>query len=179
MEPTDAAMVARVLDGDPEAFGVLVDRHYDGCARYARRALGNQPDAEDAVQEAFLRAYRALPRYRERDAFRAWLFRILVNRCRTIGLAQGRRARRFVRDELAMNAASVPSHEGGADEQDELQRALDELDPPLREAVLLKHGEGLEYEEMSRITGVGISALKMRVKRGIDSIRPRLEASRR
>ena len=158
---------------------MLVDRHYDGCARYARRALGNRTDAEDALQEAFLRAYRALPRYRERDAFRAWLFRILVNRCRTIGLARAHRASRFVRDDRAIDAASIPSHESGADDRDELQHALDALDPPLREAVLLKHGEGLDYMEMARITGVSISALKMRVKRGVDAIRPRLEAIRR
>ena len=178
MEPSDADLVARVLDGHKEAFAVLVERHYDDCARYAHRALGNRPDAEDALQESFLRAYRALPRYRERDAFRAWLFRILVNRCRTAALARARRARRFVRDERAMTDASVASSERGADAQDELQRALDTLDPLLREAVLLKHGEGLDYDEMSRMTGVRVSALKMRVKRGVDAIRPLLEAMR-
>jgi RNA polymerase sigma-70 factor (ECF subfamily) len=178
VESSDADLVARVLDGQKEAFAVLVDRHYDDCARYAHRALGNRSDAEDALQETFLRAYRALPRYRERDAFRAWLFRILVNRCRTAALARSRWTRRFVQDERAMTGASIASHERGAEVHDGLQRALDTLETSLREAVLLKHGEGMDYEEMARVTGVRISALKMRVKRGVDAIRPLLEAMR-
>src|SRR4051812_26155938 len=67
----DAADVQRVLAGDVEAYSALVDRYYDRCARFAIRMLGNRDDAEDALQATFLRAYRALNRYQERDRFSA------------------------------------------------------------------------------------------------------------
>lgn len=179
MERSDAELVARTLDGHAEAFAVLVERHYEDCARYARRMLGNRADAEDAIQDAFLRAYRGLAGYRERDRFRGWLFRIVVNRCRTVALERSRRARRVVQDERAMISATIESHEPGSDLRDALQRALDPLEPLLREAVLLKHGEGFDYAEMSRLTGASVPALKMRVKRGVDELRPRWEETSR
>src|SRR5688572_17126913 len=79
---TDAMLVRRVLEGDTAAFTTLVDRHAAACTRFAMRMLRNREDAEDATQESFLRAYRSLGRYEERQAFRTWLFQILVNRCR-------------------------------------------------------------------------------------------------
>lgn len=77
---SDAELVRRSRGGDPAAFEALVDRHYPACLRYAFRMLGDRMDAEEAVQDAFVRAHRALWRYRERDQFRAWLLRILANR---------------------------------------------------------------------------------------------------
>jgi len=173
---SDAALVALVLAGDLGAYTPLVSRHYPSCARYARRVLGNSHDAEDVLQETFLLAYRALGRYREQDRFRAWLFRILVNQCRSHGRRRARQARRLLHDHEARDAAEPRSpDESGLD--DALQAALGSLDPLLREALLLKYGEGLAYEEMARMTGASISALKMRVKRARDSIRVRLEES--
>src|SRR5918912_699473 len=85
MTTTDADVVRRVLDGEADAFKILVDRYYDRCLRMATHLLGSVADAEDAVQDALLRAYRHLGSYQERDRFSAWLFRILVNQCRTLG----------------------------------------------------------------------------------------------
>src|SRR5688500_17562925 len=85
MTPTDADVVRRVLDGDADALKVLVDRYIDRCLRLSTHLLGAGGDAEDAVQDAFLRAYRLLGAYQERDRFSAWLFRIVVNQSRTIG----------------------------------------------------------------------------------------------
>src|SRR5688572_13810226 len=70
-EMSDAADVQRVLSGDVDAFGRLVDRYYERCARFAVRMLGNRDDAEDALQVTFLRAYRSLGKYQERDKFSA------------------------------------------------------------------------------------------------------------
>src|SRR5262245_6854783 len=86
---TDADLVARAIAGDAEAFAVLVTRHHAACLRYAAHALGDPTEAEDVVQETLLRAHRSLGRYEERQQFRAWLFRILVNRCRTAGARIG------------------------------------------------------------------------------------------
>jgi RNA polymerase sigma-70 factor (ECF subfamily) len=171
----DAADVQRVLSGDVDAYAKLVDRYYDRCARFAIRMLGNRDDAEDALQATFLRAYRALGRYQERDRFSAWLYRILVNQCRSIAARRSHRERVFVREEaLLLNAPDKRPAWSGEDEE-LVQRVLNELDPLLREAFLLKYVEELSYEEMSALTGAGVSALKMRVKRACDRLRERWE----
>jgi RNA polymerase sigma-70 factor, ECF subfamily len=169
---TDAELVARTREGDPEAFGILVSRYYDACWRFAYHMLGERADAEDVVQDSFLRAYLAIGRYDERDQFRGWLFRILTNQCRNAQTSRGRRTRRFVQDETAVNAAPAPAKIPDLGSEDvALMRALAKIDPLQREALLLKYAEGLEYTEMSAMTGVGESALKMRVKRGSERLR--------
>jgi RNA polymerase sigma-70 factor (ECF subfamily) len=173
-EVPDATLVARVVGGDPAAFRDLFERYFEVCRRLSLRLLGNRHDAEDALQETFLRAYQGLGRYRERDAFRAWLFSILVNQCRTTARQRARRDKRFVLDGAALERAPGRGERSG-DLADALQSSLATLTPPLREAFLLRYGEGLDYAEMSRITGTGVSALKMRVKRAHDQLRPRLE----
>lgn len=165
---TDAMLVHRVLDGDTAAFTTLVDRHAAACTRFATRMLGNREDAEDATQETFLRAYRSLARYEERQAFRTWVFQILINRCRTAAVRRQRRHRMFLVDDTAIAAASVRPAVDAGDLRAELKRAIDALDPDQREAFLLKHVEQLSYDEMAAATGIGVSALKMRVKRACD-----------
>jgi RNA polymerase sigma-70 factor (ECF subfamily) len=173
---SDAELVAGTLDGSPRDFDAIVERYSVDCLRYARRLLGRREDAEDAVQETFIATYRALGRYREQESFRPWLFRILVNQCRTLARQRGRLEQRVVRDEVAIDRAAGPAHDGAADLADALQVALSAIEPLQREAFLLRHGLGLDYVEMSRVTGAGVSALKMRVKRAGDALRPRLEA---
>ena len=168
---TDAELVRRTRSGDQEAFGRLVVRYYDACRRFAYHMLGERADAEDVVQESLLRAYLALGRYDERDQFRGWLFRILTNQCRNALTSRGRRSRRFVSDEVALDAAPAPAPLATGVEDRLVLRALAQLDPLQREAVLLKYAEGLDYTEMARMTGAGESALKMRVKRGSERLR--------
>jgi RNA polymerase sigma-70 factor (ECF subfamily) len=151
---------------------VLVSRYYDAAWRFAYHMLGERADADDVVQDTFLRAYLAIGRYDERDQFRGWLFRILTNQCRNFITSRGRRTRRFVQDEQAIESAPSPSVALQAQVEDALLlRALAQLDPLQREALLLKYAEGMEYTEMSAMTGVGESALKMRVKRGSERLR--------
>src|SRR5918911_4868040 len=126
---SEGELVRRAAHGDGEAYGTLVARYYAPCARYAYRALGNREDVEDALQETFLRAYRALRTYEERGAFRAWVLRILVNECRTLVARRRRRERFQVWSDAAIRAAEAP----GAHEMDELsddvQRAVLRLPP--------------------------------------------------
>lgn len=168
---SDAAIVGRVLRGNAEAFRELVERYRDQYARYALHMLGNREDAEEALQDAFTRAYRALPRCEDPERFGAWLFRILVNRCRTAGTRRGRRARTFVTDDAALLGASEEHPADRAAWREEIDRALQQLRPEQREAFLLKYVEELGYDEMSRMTGVGVSALKMRVMRACERLR--------
>jgi RNA polymerase sigma-70 factor (ECF subfamily) len=175
VEATDAAVVRRVLAGDVEAFAILVDRHHQRCLRLAGRLVGNTQDAEEVVQDAFIRAFRALGRYEEREQFGSWLTRILVNRCRTSASRSARRAQTFVHDEAAANAAAARGSTDSRVWRAEIERALAALPAEQREAFVLKHIEELDYDAMARITGAGVSALKMRVKRACERLRMLLE----
>jgi RNA polymerase sigma-70 factor (ECF subfamily) len=162
--------VRRVLEGDARAFTILVDRHLQPCLRFATRMLGSRHDAEDATQEALLRAYRALATYDPASSFRTWLFAILVNRCRTALLQRSRYVRRVVTDGDALLDATTGDGGMSAELRIEIERAVAQLEPEQREAFLLKHVEQLGYDEMSAVTGVGVSALKMRVKRACERL---------
>jgi RNA polymerase sigma-70 factor (ECF subfamily) len=175
-DPSDSTVVQRVLTGDVEAFALLVDRHHARMARYAFHLLGSEAEAEEAVQDSFVRAYRSLSSYREQEQFGAWILRILVNRCRT------RLVRDKRREEVAAAWVREAEHPFEPSERmamrDELAVALAQLPGEQREAVVLRYADELGYDEISSITGAGISALKMRVKRGCERLRAILEASR-
>jgi len=163
----DAALVRRVLAGDAEAFGDLVARHHERCLRLAVHLVGDQADAEDAVQEALLRAYRHLGRYQEQDRFGAWLTRILVNQCRTVR-ARSRRPPPVDWTD-AERIAEHPADEVA--QREELARALDRLPGDQREAMVLRYADELSYAEMAAATGVTVAALKMRVQRACRRLR--------
>lgn len=179
---TDAeSLVEAARRGDERAFAVLVDRYYARALRFALNMGLPREDAEEVVQDAFVRVHRALPRFRAGAAFEPWLFRILANRCRSAHV-RARWWRRRDGDEVLGSLAAA----GGSDEdavrrldverlQGEVRLALDSLPVEQREAFLLRHVEELEYDEMRRITGAGLSALKMRVKRACDALRARLQ----
>jgi len=172
-ELTDAELVAAVLAGDAESFAGLFRRHRDSCTRFAVRMLGSRADADDVLQMAFLRAFRALGSCKEPNRFGGWLYQIVVNECRTFGSRRRKRDLRFVSDTDAFEQAVAPEevYEEAGDFGDRVEHALRLLAPEQREAFLLKHVEEKSYEEMAEITGVGVSALKMRVKRACESLR--------
>ena len=167
---TDGALVRRTLDGDARAFTELVDRHAAACLRFATRMLGERSDAEDVAQETFLRAFKALAHYDERLPFRTWLFSILINRCRTALSQRTRRERRVVFDNEALERSSVEAAQDAMELREELNRAIANLPAEQREAFLLRHVEDLSYEEIMSVTGAGMSALKMRVKRACERL---------
>ena len=159
--------------GDVRAFASLVDMYYARCLRFALHMLSNRADAEEAVQDTFVRVYRALPSYREQDSFEPWLFRILGNRCRTAG-AKERRHSEVVEYGDVPERATTARHDSEIAWREEIELALRALPDEQREAFLMRHVEGLSYEDMSAATGAGLSALKMRVKRACDALRIRL-----
>ena len=172
---TDAGYVAAALAGDARAFTALVDRHAPACLRYATRMLGNVEDGEDVLQETFLRVHRSLDRYDASMSFRTWTMSILINRCRTSLLHRRRRTARVVLDDDAVGRASVSDDSQATVLRDAIERALARLDEAQREAFLLKHVEQLSYDEMAAATGVGVSALKMRVQRACDRLQVLLQ----
>ena len=174
---SDAELIAAVLAGDAESFAGLVRRYQDTCTRFAVRMLGSRADADDVLQTAFMRAYRGLRGCQDRDRFGGWLYQIVVNECRTFASRRKKRELRFIADNEAIDraVASAADQEMDLDVGGHVELALGMLPPDQREAFLLKYVEELSYEEISGITGVGVSALKMRVKRACDGLRDLLE----
>jgi len=168
--PSDSSVVAQVLDGDAEAFGIIIRRYEPGLLRFAARMLGSADAAADAVAESLVRAYRHLAQCRDPEHLKSWLYRITGNRCRShIG-------RRHMSD-IALDDApplADPVDTWAVLERSEqvalVERALAQLQPEKREAFVLKHVEGLSYEEMADVTGARIPTLKMRVHRAREAL---------
>ena len=164
----EAGLIARSLKQDHEAFGQLVDRYSLVIVNLAFRMVGDRTDAEDLAQEAFLAAFKALPTFRSDAKFSTWLYRIAANKC-----TDWLRARRpgqvdieSVVDELVGRESTPETVLSQQQVADHLDRAIRKLPPLYREAFVLKHVEGLSYEEMEEILGVNGDTLKMRVYKG-------------
>jgi RNA polymerase sigma-70 factor, ECF subfamily len=166
----DALLVSRILGGDDDAYGILMTRYRDRFGRYALHLLRDQGDAEDVLQETFVRGYRYLRQCEDPSRFGAWLFRILVNRCRTAYRAREKTSHLVAPGDG--NGSDAPVHADlTTGWREEIDRALGQLPGEQREAFLLKYVEDLTYEEIEGLTGVGISALKMRVNRACKQLR--------
>jgi len=150
----DAGVLARARDGDEEAFAVLV-RHYDpGLRALAFRLLGSRERMDDALQEAYVRAYRALPRFRGDAKLATWLYRIVYNACLD-ELERDRRGGGLVLvPDLPEEEDSSPEPGEAVVRRDELARALAALPPEGRAAVLLVDAHGFTYRAAGRILGV-------------------------
>jgi RNA polymerase sigma-70 factor, ECF subfamily len=169
----DGEIVRAVLGGDHERYAVLVERYRDRYARYAARMLGSADAAEDAVQDAFVRAYDQLAQCKDPDKFVGWFFLILRNRC----FAERRRNRTSAPLEAADAVAAADRTDGGAELAEQrraLQLALLELTPDQREVFVLKHVEGLSYGEIAERLNTSVPSLKMRMHRAYDRLREQL-----
>jgi RNA polymerase sigma-70 factor (ECF subfamily) len=179
MDATEAtAALARARQGDSEAFRALVERHSRNAFRLAYRMTGNEQDAEDVVQESFLRAYRQLGRFESRANFGTWLYRIVAN-C-SVDLMRAKHARHDqTRSESLDRAAEIPAGEipgperlaRSAEIAARVREALDDLSPLERAAFTLRHCEGRSIEEISNTLGLGISAAKHSVFRAVKKLR--------
>ncbi len=183
MPQTDAATVALARDGDSEAFRALVECHSRAVYRLAFRMTGSAADAEDVVQETFLKAYRQLSRFESRANFSTWLHRIAVN-C-SIDLIRARphreaghdtddleqlgsedRLQRQVSPERLMLSTEV---------QDRVAGAMSSLSAMERAAFSLRHFEGQSIEEISRALGLKTNAAKHSIFRAVKKMRVALE----
>jgi RNA polymerase sigma-70 factor (ECF subfamily) len=172
MSVPDAELVHQAQHGDLNAYAELVNRYRAGLQRYALHLLGNREEAEEALQDSLLRAYRSIRRC-EPARFRGWLTRILVNRCRTRLTRTPATIRDSERDQ-ALDSASVQPVVDQNAWGEEIHRALAVLAGDQREAFLLRHVEEFSYEEMAELTGVSVPALKMRVSRACERLRSEL-----
>jgi RNA polymerase sigma-70 factor (ECF subfamily) len=165
----DEPLVRRARRGDRSAFEWLVNRHQDRLFTLAARVLGSPDDAADVVQEAFLRAWLALPKFRRGSRFSTWLYRICLN------AAYDERARRRPEPTELVDVAPDPSDAFLRSElASELQRALGDLDDVHRVAVVLYDLLGCSYAEIAEITGVAEGTVKSRLFRGRTELGRRL-----
>jgi len=176
-----AAVLARARQGDGDAFRALVERHSRSVFRLAYRMTGNEQDAEDVVQDSFLRAYRQLGRFESRANFGTWLYRITAN-C-AVDLMRAKQARhdqsrRESLDEAeALPAADLPGPERlaqSAEIRQRVEEALGLLSPLERAAFTLRHYEGRSIDEIGRTLGLGTSAAKHSVFRAVRKLRASL-----
>ena len=186
MPHTDAGAVALARHGDSEAFRALVERHSRAVYRLAYRMTGNPQDAEDVVQDTFLKAYRQLGRFESRANFGTWLHRIAVN-C-SIDVIRARK-----HQETAHDASDLDTLDGGpaarderpdpsperlmlsTEVQDKVTSAMDGLTHMERAAFVLRHFEGQSIEEISRALNLKTNAAKHSIFRAVRKMRLALE----
>jgi RNA polymerase sigma-70 factor (ECF subfamily) len=167
----DREAVARCLAGEPQHFRALVERYQTEALGHALAVLGHREDACDAVQEAFLEAYVALPRFDVSRAFYPWFYVILRNRCFKL------LDRRKRRPEAAVGGSEQLLLIAGQAENvgPELEEALWSLEPADREIILLKHLDGLSYAELAERLAIPLGTVMSRLNHARRRLRERLE----
>lgn len=177
----DLAVVSAVLRGDPDAYRRIVERYGNLILRLCMNSLGNREEAQEAVQEIFLRAYRALRGFRLDRRFLPWLYGIALNHLRS---AHARSARFKEKNEKIRAEASTAEAEGDpvshAEEEDSrraVRAAVVELPDVLREAVILYYFEGLGVEDIADSLGIGTENVKSRLFRARKRLKTMLEIS--
>lgn len=181
----DQQLVERAQRGDKQAFGLLVAKYQRKLARLLSRMIRDPAEVEDVAQEAFIKAYRALPSFRGDSAFYTWLYRIGVNTAKNHLVSQGRRA---------PTSTEVDSEEAEGYEEGDLLRdndtperllatkqigetvnvAMDALPEELRMAIMLREIEGLSYEEIASVMECPIGTVRSRIFRAREAIAERL-----
>lgn len=178
-------LVERVQAGDREAFGLLVGKYQRRLLRLIMRLVRDPAEAEDVAQEAFVKAYRALPNFRGESAFYTWLYRIGVNAAKNWLMAQGRRAPvmseiadseeedaandSLLRDDATPDRVLMSKQIG-----ETVNAAMDALPEDLRTAIVLREIDGLSYEEIAQVMDCPVGTVRSRIFRAREAIAIRL-----
>lgn len=166
----EKTLVQRAVTGDKEAFAGLYTRYKDSLYRYAYFKLGNEPDAQDAMNDCIVEAYRGIGTLRDEKLFSAWIFRILYRCCCA-----------YVREQIEQNSrADIAELERTTAQDDrllsvEVREALSQLDPLDRDIVLLSTVAGYNSRELSTILGVKAATIRSRLSRSLKKMRTFLE----
>ncbi|HEX7157067.1 MAG TPA: RNA polymerase sigma factor RpoE [Burkholderiaceae bacterium] len=177
----DWQLVSRVQRGDKRAFELLVSKYQRRILRLLSRMIRDPADIEDVAQEAFIKAYRALPNFRGDSAFYTWLYRIAINTAKNHFAAQGRRAPGSVPTEVedAENAEDAAQLRDVATPDavflskqigEAVNRAIEQLPPDLRTAIVLRELEGLSYDEIAAAMNCPVGTVRSRIFRAREAI---------
>lgn len=188
----DQQLVERAQRGDKQAFGLLVSKYQRKLARLLSRLIRDPAEVEDVAQEAFIKAYRALPSFRGESAFYTWLYRIGINTAKNYLVSQGRRApttTEFDSEEAEtfddgdqLRDINTPERMLQSKQIGEtVNSAMEALPEELRTAIVLREIEGLSYEEIASIMECPIGTVRSRIFRAreaiADKLRPLLETA--
>ncbi|MEY3943461.1 MAG: polymerase sigma factor RpoE [Pseudomonadota bacterium] len=186
--PSDLDLVQRVKNGDKEAFNLLVLKYQRKVGRLVRRLVSNSDEADDVVQEAFIKAYRALPQFRGDSAFYTWLYRIAVNTAKNHLVSRGKRP--ISLSELASNDEDEESFEAPVVTIDNntpeaelmsrqiaetVNRAVSALPEELQTALSLREIDGLSYEEIAEAMNCPIGTVRSRIFRAREAVAAELK----
>ncbi|TKB49368.1 RNA polymerase sigma factor RpoE [Ferrimonas sediminicola] len=182
---SDQQLVERVQQGDKQAFNLLVMKYQHKVANLISRYVKNQGDVADVAQEAFIKAYRALPNFRGESAFYTWLYRIAVNTAKNYLVSQGRRppATDVDAEEAEFYDGADALREDGSPERqllsDEIKRAvfstIETLPEELRVAITLRELEGMSYEEIATVMECPVGTVRSRIFRAREAIDKRIQ----
>lgn len=182
---SDALLVERVQKGDKKAFDILVRKYEHKLAKLISRYIQDPSEVLDVSQEAFIKAYRALPRFRGDSAFYTWLYRIAINTAKNHLVAQGRRPRGVDIDaDEGQRYETIPRlRENATPERlilrDEIEQVIfqtiDELPEDLRTAITLRELDGLSYEEIAQAMECPIGTVRSRIFRAREAIDAKLK----
>ena len=182
---SDQQLVERVQRGDKNAFNLLVQKYQNKVANLISRYVRNQADVADVSQEAFIKAYRALPNFRGESAFYTWLYRIAVNTAKNHLVAQGRRApaNDVDAEEAEYYDGSDALKEFASPERlvlsEEIQQVvfdtLDTLPEELKMAISLRELDGMSYEEIANVMDCPVGPLRSRIFRAREAIDKKLK----
>jgi RNA polymerase sigma-70 factor, ECF subfamily len=182
VEPSDEELCRKIAERDGAAFELMVDRHQGRAYRLASSILGNEADARDVSQDAFIRLYESAGRFDGRSRFSTWFYRILVNLC----IDHQRKNRWWKRlaplaspgDDLDERAFDPPSSEAGPEDEAMLKQSISRLPPALaklspqqRAAVLLQTQEGFTSREIGEVLRCSEATARVHVHRGIAQLR--------
>ena len=181
----DQLLVDRVQLGDKKAFGLLVSKYQRKLMRLVSRLVRDQAEAEDVVQEAFIKAYRALPQFRGDSAFYTWLYRIGINTAKNYLVTQGRRmptstesdiqeAETFDDGEQLRDINTPESMLATKQIAETVNIAMEALPEELRVAITLREIEGLSYDEIALAMGCPIGTVRSRIFRAREAIAEKL-----
>jgi len=182
---TDKELVRRVQKGDRHAFDLLFSRYQHKILNLVSRYLRDREDVEDVAQEAFIKAFRALPRFRGESAFYTWLYRIAINTAKNHIVARSRRPpgvdvdvedAEFMEGTDALRESESPEAALARDELSaEIDLAISQLPDDLRSAVTLREFDGLTYEQIAEIMDCPVGTVRSRIFRAREAIDTRIE----
>lgn len=177
----DTALVKSCLDGQTQAYGALVEKYSARIINLAYGMMGDRHEAEDIAQEAFVRAYKALPRFERKAKFSSWLYQIALNLCRDRLKARSRHAK-SAEEETLEGLDADPRDEATqailqVELSDKMREAINDLPVLYRESFVLRHLQGLDYADVAAITQVPADTVRVRAYRAREMLRQSLAKS--
>ncbi|HEX7896454.1 MAG TPA: RNA polymerase sigma factor [Planctomycetota bacterium] len=178
MQSEDTALVGQCLGGKPEAYGRLVEKYSARIINLAYAMMSDRHEAEDVAQEAFVRAYKGLPRFQRKAKFSSWLYQIALNLCKDHLKAKSRHAKSADEDQLngvdgnPRDEAATMVVEGELSQK--MRERIQELPVLYRESFVLRHLQGLDYADIAKITEVPADTVRVRAYRAREMLRQTL-----